>query len=545
MKANRARSFRHKLVRFQLLLTLIALVACSGAFIINDLFIFKRAVERSLISNAKILNLSLAPALEFGDAKEAEKVLKSLTAEPCIVSARVTDRSGQTFAHFELEDKRDPLPFESELMSFGSKFEDGFYYLNYPIGEGDEVLGYLLLKSDLSEFTEAYRNYLWIVMAMFAASLLISYTLTHVVQGALSQPIIDFATTAKRISESGNYALRLKHREGNRGIEEVEALTSEFNNMLGQIEARDQKIHEANADLEKKVRERTVELESIQRVALANAHEAGMAEIATGILHNIGNITNSINASAEELHRIVQGSRISTFLKANEIVRENLGNAEAFFASDPRGKILPEFYVKTGEAMAKEYEQMKEEISGIGKKIALVRDVVHTQQEYAKKGLFVETIDLAEVTDEILDLHKTSLSRHEVQVKRNYIFRPSVRVQKVKFAHILMNLVKNAKEAMKDMHSERELTAEIGVHPGKGIYLMIKDTGEGIAAENLEKIFTHGFTTKDDGHGFGLHFCANAMKEMGGRLAVLSDGPGRGSSFILYFKKLEEDRKYA
>jgi len=332
-------------------------------------------------------------------------------------------------------------------------------------------------------------------------------------------------------------------------IEEISILSSELNQMLEQIEEKDGKILAANAELEKKVEVRTQELQEIQQTALENAHAAGMAEIATGTLHNIGNIINSVNTSADELFDIMQRSKMDHFIKANELLQSHSGDRGEFLTNDPKGKILPEYYLKLGEALKSEHDQLKTEVNGIIKKISLIKDVVQTQQAYAKKELFFEEMSLAHITDEILNLQKNSLSRHRIQIVKNYWEdMPPVRVQKVKFAHILMNLIKNAKESMASRPiDERKIVVESGKSEADEFFLKITDNGEGIESHHLEKIFSHGFTTKRNGHGFGLHFCANAMTEMGGKLLVDSKGPGQGASFTLIFSasRYEKETKHA
>ena len=114
---------------------------------------------------------------------------------------------------------------------------------------------------------------------------------------------------------------------------------------------------------------------------------------------------------------------------------------------------------------------------------------------------------------------------------------PQVQVEKQKVLQILVNLMRNARDAL--VESGRQGPAIDLAHPNrrrsdeKKVVIEVIDNGVGIEEENLTKIFSHGFTTKRHGHGFGLHSSANAAKEMGGNLTAHSDGPGRGAVFTL------------
>ncbi len=539
-------SIKSRLIQIQLLISLLLLSACAIAFITNDLFLFKRSVERNLESTARILGRNLAPAIAFADKQEAAKIIASLQAEPSITSVSVFDSTGELFSRVgESALKESPKLKMDETSSVldGSKLK--FYF---KMGTDQDPEGLLVLEADLKVFATDYKNYVLIVAGVILAGLIISYAFANLIQRSLSGPIVELAATAKRISTSSNFSLRMTERTFGKKVDELEILSTEFNQMLDQIQAKDEKILAANAELEKKVEERTHELREIQKSALENAHAAGMAEIATGILHNIGNIANSVNTSTEEIAKIIQQSKITGLLKANQLLQENMGRLVEFFSTDQKGKILPEYYIKVGNSLKSEFDQMRDEVEGLNQKIALIKEVIHMQQDYAKKRIFVEELSLVQVVDEILNLQKTSLLRHEIEIVKDYHQDLKVKMQRVKFAHILMNLIKNAKEAMKDTPLNlRRITISIGETPNAEVYLQVSDTGEGVSQENLNQIFNHGFTTKNSGHGFGLHFCANAMTEMNGKMTVDSKGRGHGATFTLTFPKIEsvkrEERK--
>lgn len=286
-------------------------------------------------------------------------------------------------------------------------------------------------------------------------------------------------------------------------------------------------------------RKRTEEaLRVAQQRLVETAHSAGMAEIATGVLHNIGNILNSVNISTEEIMLTLKNSKIKGFLKANEMVTEHKEDLSGFFTEHPKGKLIPGYYISLGEAFSEEHGIMTEEIHALTNKVNMMRDVISTQQNYAKASLYTEDIAVVDLIEDSIKLQSASLKKQGVQIRRHYLEEPKGCLAKVKLVHVLTNLIKNAKEAMSNNDRENkpqllDITIE-GVKRGT-CRILIEDNGIGISKENLEKIFNHGFTTKPDGHGFGLHTCANFMTEMGGTLIVESEGEGKGATFILTF----------
>ena len=130
-------------------------------------------------------------------------------------------------------------------------------------------------------------------------------------------------------------------------------------------------------------------------------------------------------------------------------------------------------------------------------------------------------------------MNEGALSRHDVEVIREFETVPPLNVEKHKILQILVNLLRNAKHACQDSgRADKRMTVRVANGDGR-IRISVMDNGVGIPPENLTRIFNHGFTTRKDGHGFGLHSGALAAKEMGGSLTVHSDGPGQGAAFTL------------
>jgi len=303
-------------------------------------------------------------------------------------------------------------------------------------------------------------------------------------------------------------------------------------------------LEENKTNLEKMVEERTKELRETQEKLIDSAHSSGMAEIATGVLHDIGNLLNSVNISTQVIIDTVKKSKIQGLLKANEMLLENIDNIGDFFSNNDKGKKLPQYYISLGEILKSEHLKLEDEGKSLAKKIAMMKNVITTQQTYAKTQFFNEKINPVNIVEDAMAIKAEVISKNNIRLNRKYYNVPDIYVQKTKLINVLMNLIKNSTEAMVNNEiNNKILTIEINQNE-KEVYIKIYDNGDGILKENLSKIFNHGFTTKKSGHGFGLHTCANSVKEMNGKIIADSEGLGKGASFTISFAPYEEEKNY-
>ncbi len=283
------------------------------------------------------------------------------------------------------------------------------------------------------------------------------------------------------------------------------------------------------------------ELAEAQKELVEKAQQAGMAERATGTLHNVGNILNSIKSSVEIIEGAIAGTSLHGFEKANSLLRENIDSLEDFISNNPKGKKLMQYYLKLEEEFSKELETSNKHIARLKDKVRTIEDFISVQQSNASSQSLSERYSLSEIVEDALDMQSGTIERHNITVTKEFHSDPRVTVQKIKLMHILINLIQNAKEAMTDSSAEqRGLTISIDSN-NEAIFVRVIDTGEGIIKENTEKIFSYGFSTKKTGHGFGLNSSANYIREMGGRMWAESEGKGKGATFILRFPQEEPE----
>ncbi len=262
------------------------------------------------------------------------------------------------------------------------------------------------------------------------------------------------------------------------------------------------------------------------------ARQAGMAEVATGVLHNVGNVLNSVNVSANQAEAKIRRSRIEGLFKIVALLKEHQQDLTAFFGREKGKAVLP-YLSGLADYLKNEREELSAELESLVKNIDHIKEIVSMQQSYAGLAGVVEQVPPAEIVEDALRLNADALQRHAIEVTRSFEEVPFLNVDKHKVLQILVNLIRNARYAIVESGQvEKKILLRIFGSNGV-VNILVKDNGIGILSENLTRIFAHGFTTRPDGHGFGLHASALAAQEMGGQLSVESDGPGKGATFRL------------
>jgi len=273
--------------------------------------------------------------------------------------------------------------------------------------------------------------------------------------------------------------------------------------------------------------------ESNLNLITASRH-AGMAEVATGVLHNVGNVLNSVNVSATLIHDQLRRSQLSTLAKVAQLLGEQEADLGGFFSTDPRGRRLPGFIKAISDQLQVEQATLLDEAQSLTSDVEHIKEIVSMQQSYSKLSGVVEPVPPMQMIEDALRMKAAALERHQIEIVRDFSEVPPVVVDRHKVIQILVNLLGNAKHAITDHAGlERKIILRLHNGPDNRVRIEVQDTGTGIAAENLTRVFQYGFTTKKDGHGFGLHSGANAAREMNGSLTVASAGPGCGTTFTL------------
>jgi signal transduction histidine kinase len=302
---------------------------------------------------------------------------------------------------------------------------------------------------------------------------------------------------------------------------------------LRQMSRRQAALKHVNAELDERVQARTAELAETYRRLMEASHLAGMAEVATEVLHSVGNVLNSVNVSTNVLSEGLRRSRLGHVVRLSKLLHTQADNLPAFLTVDPRGsRVLPFLHALAGELTA-EQQHFLAEVESLQQNVEHIKQIVAMQQSHARVNGVVETVAPIELFEDALRMKGESLARHGVELIREFSPTPAIFVERHKVLQILVNLIQNAKQAiLEGPNRSQQLLLRLQSHE-EHVRFIITDNGIGIAKENLARIFSHGFTTRAKGHGFGLHSAANAAKQMNGTLQAYSEGAGCGATFIL------------
>jgi signal transduction histidine kinase len=305
---------------------------------------------------------------------------------------------------------------------------------------------------------------------------------------------------------------------------------------------------EAKQTLEERVLERTRELQELvvakdrANAQLAEAQQrlvemsrlSGMAEVATGVLHNVGNVLNSVNVSATLCSERIQRFRADNLAAAVGLLQEHADDIGGFLTRDPKGTRLVPYLAKLGSHFQQDRQVLMEELDQLRGHVGHIKEIVATQQNYAKVSGLIEEVSLAGLVEDALRIVRDGFARHQIRVEQDFEDLPPVVTDKHAILQVLLNLLRNAQQAIKDSPApERCVRLRLYRREEDRVRVEVQDTGVGLPPELLTRVFAHGFTTKRDGHGFGLHSGALTAKGLGGSLWAESEGPGKGATFIL------------
>jgi len=306
---------------------------------------------------------------------------------------------------------------------------------------------------------------------------------------------------------------------------------------LGWVTSLRRQVHQRTRELRAEIEERKrfeAQAEAAHKQLLETSRLAGMAEVATDVLHNVGNVLNSVNVACSLAVDRVKASKLSGLSKISALLDENSGRLGVFLTTDPRGSEIPNYLKTLAEYFHSEQAFQLKELGQLVKHIDHIKQIVAMQQNYAKVAGVLEMIKPSQLLEDALHINDAALIRHSVQVERQFEETPLISTDKHKVLQILVNLIRNAKYALDESkRMDKLMTLKVGQDGNGWVMIQVIDNGVGIPRENLTRIFRHGFTTRCNGHGFGLHSSALAIKQLGGSISAQSEGPGKGATFTL------------
>lgn len=373
------------------------------------------------------------------------------------------------------------------------------------------------------------------VMAAIGSIALLSRTIVAPLRlmTAASESIMagDFAS---RVPVTSSDELGRLGQVFNTMAEHIQTLISDLEHRASELRQANELLQRAHDQLERRVEARTAELREAQRQLLEAAHRAGRSEVASNVLHNVGNVLNSVNVSAAMVSHHLRSSRIGKLVQAAGLLSAHQADLATYLTSDPAGKNIPRYLIKLSEHVESERQVVLAELAALDKNIDHIRHIVTVQQSYAGATHLVEDIAVGDLIEDALRINAAGLERAGAVVVRELAAVSPVSTEKHKLLQILINLISNAKHALSaSAGPERTLVVRMDEPRAGVVRIQIIDNGIGISADNLARLFQHRFTTRKDGHGFGLHGSAITAREMGISLSAHSDGPGAGAVFTV------------
>jgi len=287
-------------------------------------------------------------------------------------------------------------------------------------------------------------------------------------------------------------------------------------------------------DSQKKLEQVNLQLELTYKKLMEAAHRAGMSEVAANVLHNVGNVLNSINVSAEIVREKITKSEISNFNKLTALLKSHSDNLGDYLTNDPNGKYIPDYFYEVAGHLEKRRDDIIENLNSLIKNVNCVSDIIKSQQLYTKNENQKESVYLPDVIENAIAINKAGLEQYNIEVVREYEDFGKTLIDKQRVLQMLVSLIDNAQQAMAETtNSSKLLKIRTTKKYENKINIEISDNGIGIKPEDLNKIFSHGFTTKPSGHGFGLHSCQLIANDMQGTLSVSSSGKNQGAVFTI------------
>ena len=364
----------------------------------------------------------------------------------------------------------------------------------------------MMLRVDVPrEITlRGYRAVAYATACLIAAAVIVLVLLVVVLNRVILKPLARVTHHAVALGEDRDQTPRLDLRRG----DEFGVLARELDRMVERLaESRMQLVDQS--------------------------FQAGFAELANGVLHNLGNAMTPMSVRLANLTERLRAAPIADAEQAVAELKEGTPDAA-------RGADLEEFLRLACKQLAATVRSAQEDVATITRQASLIQTTLAEQMRSARNEHVIESVRLTELLAQSLEIvPDTCRSRLAIAADETVRRVGVVRVARTVLRLILQNLIINAADAVRDAGKDKgtlRVSAEI-VHEAdrRQLHLQCIDDGVGIAAENLERVFEKGFTTKspETNHGIGLHWCANAIGALGGQIWAASDGPGRGAALHL------------
>lgn len=574
-------SIKNKLLLMYMLVTGLVLASAFVIFMSLNITAYRTNIISSLNILGEIVADRCSSSVAFSDVESANSNLISLGSHENIVYACIRTVEGKEFAEYTPESSNvyqcDEYQ-QNKTINYSADYVDVY---NPILLDGREI-AVLQIKATLDTVTESAISSAKILAAIFFGLMFFAIIISNRVMNLITKPITQLKDIAQKVTHNKDFSLRVEKSSN----DEVGVLVDSFNKMLNQIQKRDEELieetkraedaalsakkyaleienfnidleneinersrieHELkhlNETLEEKVHERTEELKKLNEKIGNIARSAGMAEVASGVLHNVGNVLNSVNVSASVIRENVRKSKAVNLSRVVDMLEENHADIAGFIAHSEKGKQIPKFLALLSQQIESEKSLMFQELDELAKNIDHIKNVISMQQSYAGNYGVREKIAFSDLVEDALKINSQGMVRYGIEVIKTYADVPLLYIDKHMALQVIINLISNAKYALADSNGDEKKIFIIITVEDEAVSVEVKDTGVGITEEDIGHLFEYGFKKRREGHGFGLHHSALIANKLGGKIIVHSDGLGLGASFklIIPLENLMEEK---
>ncbi len=410
----------------------------------------------------------------------------------------------------------------------------------------------ICVTSHMDCVRQAHRKLLYGVIVIGIIALIVGTGFAYVVAIRMAKPIEKLSESARQVTW-GSLSVDLTNLTSRK--DEYGELAYAFNEMaiglkskMRLVELSQEQMQLQNQELKDEIAQRKQAEEQKDKLhdqLLAASREAGMAEIASAVLHNVGNELNSINVASALVNEQGKQSSLAHLFNIADIMRPHVDHFADFVQNNPQGQLLPRALIELVDTIEPEYNYVMDEIGQLVSGIERIKQIIQAQQSYVTHVDVNQPVEPAQIFEDALAINHAGIEQRNIVVNKHFNPVPRVHLSKHKVLQILVNLISNAKHALDQTIENRQITLQMAIHKHEDEHQLIYrvvDTGCGISDDQLSRIFNHGYTTRTDGRGYGLHYSILTATELGGSLTVKSSGPGQGATFTLILPvKLEAE----
>jgi signal transduction histidine kinase len=501
-----------------------AFVTLSCMFILivafEMLYGFRQQVVNGMKQNAQLVELTVIPAIRFQDSRSLRECLEVLSRDQLIQQAYLKSPEGEILASFVQRGRK----LRKEAPNWWQ-----IYAYRYPIVDGQETLAILHMDRSLGDLTDIFARSALAMLVTTIVLLLIFHNLRKRLSTLLDGSFKSLSECIDSLAH--NRSPNIAEVKG-RAAKEFYDVIEHFDAMAVAIRSRDESLNRINEELELRVQTRTEEIRNLHEKLVHEAHKAGMADLASAIIHNFGNILNSLMIETQKIKEYQENLGIKPHMEQLFLALQP-DSIRSILSDDAKSKLFQQYVQLIRSTFESDNSWLNEHLLRMIEQQKVMQSMLVHQQNFVQDKEPLQTVYADELADLALKIKSASLQKRSVRIAMETCPRRLILVKKSKLIHVITNLIVNAMDAMSaNKQDDRIIRIAFNVEE-KHLRLRFEDNGSGISPEALDKIFKQGFTTKESGHGFGLHSSANYMKEMGGTLELAKQQPARGAAFEL------------